>query len=117
VWFDADFLLWRIKNPHAPTATTVVPIGLLRVETTDLQTTDITQPANPSPNRTFGFAPVSITSVDTAPGTGSLDPGEHTGGRITAGFYFDPEHTLGLWAAPPGSKTVRLPSPQSAVTR
>jgi hypothetical protein len=93
-WVSGDYLLWKFSSTHLPSLASTAPVGLLAVNTTALQTTDVTLPAIPSPNTTVGFAPVMIQS--NPDGVGSLDLGEHSGGRVTAGFYLSEEGDFGL---------------------
>lgn len=95
-WANGDYLLWRLRNQSIPSVASVLPIGLLAVDITDLQTDSRRGAVMPSPNTVTGYAPVSIRSDAVFAAGNTLDPGEHSGGRFSAGFWADPEQLFGL---------------------
>src|SRR5262245_16739363 len=91
VYASADYLPWRIRKGNLPTTATVVPVGLLAVDTTGLFQTSPGGPAVPGNVPVTGFTPVSIVSTASTADRGSLDTGEHSGGRFFAGVWADPD--------------------------
>jgi hypothetical protein len=97
MYTDADYLLYHIRRGHLPPTASVVPVGLLSVNSTDLFTTSPTTPGTPGNTRT-AILPVSIQS-NAAFATGTdTEFGSQNGGRFQLGFWCDPEQTWGLEA-------------------
>jgi hypothetical protein len=99
LYFGADYLLWKVRNTTIPTTASVLPVGVLAVDTTDLQTTNLTQAGVPGGTPTTGFVPALIRSSAVFPNGNSIDAGTHSGGRFTGGFWADSDQTWGLEAS------------------
>lgn len=96
---STDYLLWKIRGASIPATATVVPVGLIGVNLTDLFTNNPAAPGVAAGTPVVGFAPASITSTSTfAQGT-SLNEGEHSGVRTTIGFWCDADQTFGIEAS------------------
>lgn len=95
-WANGDYLLWRLRNQHIPPAAQVLPVGVLAVNITDQFVNTPNGVPTPGDTTVFGFAPLSIQSNAVFAGGNTVDPGEHSGGRFSAGFWVDPEQTFGL---------------------
>ncbi|MBV9122494.1 MAG: BBP7 family outer membrane beta-barrel protein [Planctomycetes bacterium] len=74
LWGDAEYLLWWMKGASLPPLVTTSPAGTARAQAGVL-TTAGTQVL-------FGGSPVN--------------DGVRSGGRFTAGYWFDADHTLGV---------------------
>jgi hypothetical protein len=94
---NADYLLWRVRQAPIPNTASTLPVGLLFVNTADLQQNGFNGPVTSAFPPIIGYAPVSIMNNPTPVGT--LDPGEQNGARITAGYWFDCDQTCGIEAS------------------
>jgi hypothetical protein len=94
-YFDAEYLLWRVRRSHFPTATAVLPVGLIAVNTTDLFVTSPTGPAVPG-TPTVGLVPVFITSTADFGGGSNSGLGDQSGVRLTGGWWLDPDECCGV---------------------
>jgi hypothetical protein len=99
VYGSTDYLLWRISKTSVPSIANTVPVGVLTITTseTNVDATGVT--VGTGINTVTHFFPVSITANTNVAGTNPVDPGSFSGGRVTAGFWFDSEHTCGVEAS------------------
>jgi hypothetical protein len=95
VWASGEFLIWKIENSHLPPVTATLPVGVAVVQTETIFENPQGQVLNVS-NIINNFAPVSIQSTPTIPGSTDLDLGEHLGGRFLAGVWLDSDQRFGL---------------------
>jgi hypothetical protein len=89
-WVRGDYLLWRIQNTTAPSLITAAPAGVLTVAPLNTFV-----PINPGLPAGTGFATLSALTTASTVGASSLDEGEHSGARLTAGFWCDPDQLCG----------------------
>src|SRR5581483_10623798 len=73
-WVSGEYLLWWVKGGNLPALVTTSPVG--------------------TPRAAAGVLGVPGTVVLF--GADATSEEERSGGRFTAGFWFDPEQTLGL---------------------
>jgi hypothetical protein len=87
---DVEYLLWHIKSDKLPLLTTATAAGLSLNITTN----------QPGPNTLIpmnNVAPVFLTNTASF---GNLpNPGEHSGYRVTAGYWCDSDRTFGIDAS------------------
>jgi hypothetical protein len=107
LYLSGDYLLWRLRKQSVPSNVLAVPQGVLAVTTADLfftqnPNTGAITPIQ-SPTGTLGpvttFLPFSAQTVATLANGNTIDLGEQPGGRITAGFWFNPEQDFGIEAS------------------
>src|SRR5262249_25445506 len=91
---DAEFLLWRIRNPNLPSLVSTAPVGVVSVNQQDTFVSP-NDAAQSDKTHTF-LIPVSIVNTPGVPEANSIDYGEHAGVRATIGFWLDPEMDCGL---------------------
>jgi hypothetical protein len=96
VWVNGDYLLWKVKNATIPSTAAILPVGVLAVNTTDLQTGNLTQAGTLGGTPVTGFVPAMIRSNSIFPNGNSLDAGTHSGARFSAGFWADPDQCWGV---------------------
>ena len=100
IWYGgADYLLYKVENGRIPTTASVVPVGLIAVDITNLVTNNPPTPGTPFGTGTTGFAPVSIQSAGRFATGLKTDSGSQNGGRVTAGYWLDPDQSFGLEAS------------------
>ncbi len=94
-----DYLLWHINNPVIPATATLTPTGVLAIPTGFTLTATV----NAAGVATFVPTPtpqtlVSVAAQNGAGVAGPINIGDNNGGRITLGFWCDPERWLGFEA-------------------
>jgi hypothetical protein len=106
-WVSAEYLAWWIKDSHVPTTMFPGPLSTLSTQSLpiNLGSTGLSVPAQPGSLALFGREDV--------------DNEERSGGRFSAGYWFDDDHVFGLEASYffLGSRSVRghLASPPATV--
>jgi hypothetical protein len=96
LWADGEFLLWKIRDSSLPRLTSIVPVGLLTVDTSDRFLSPTGANLGFLNGHTIGFVPVMILTDPKVAGGSTVDEGEHTGGRFSLGFYLDSDQLVGL---------------------
>lgn len=94
VWFDADFLAWRLTNAPLPALTSIVPIGVIQYSTTNQFISS--SGATLSQQQILNFASVNLDTSPSFAGGNPLNAGTQLGARFTAGVWLDPQESLGL---------------------
>jgi hypothetical protein len=73
-WAGVDYLAWTVKGDHLPALVTTSPVG--------------------GPPASAGVLGAPGTSVLF--GNSNVDNGWRSGGRLRAGYWFDPQHSKGI---------------------
>jgi hypothetical protein len=90
-YVDGEYLLWHIDRGTAPNFSSISPVGVLTVPTQNILI------ATPSVfSTTNNLLPVFLQS---SPGFSPLNTGEHSGARLTAGYWCDCDRSLGFEAS------------------
>src|SRR5262249_9496189 len=90
---SVEYLLYRVRNSTFPSAASVIPVGLVSVDTSN-QVFGGAAPALSIP--TVGFASAAVNSRATFGGNGSSTFGDQSGVRFTLGCWADCDKTWGL---------------------
>ncbi len=93
---DVEYLLWNVRNPSLPSLATSIPVGLVIVNQRDTFTGPGAAAITPNPVVSPFSIPFSVTSSPTFPNSNSISMGEHNGARLTAGYWCDSDHDLGV---------------------
>lgn len=86
-WVSAEYLAWWIKDSHIPTATFTGPFPALPTLSLPLNLGPSGLPALAQPGRVALF------------GREDVDNEERSGGRFSAGYWFDDDHVFGVEAS------------------
>jgi hypothetical protein len=87
-YVDGEYLLWHIDRGPVPNFTSISPVGVLTIPTQKIL---INAPSVFS--TTNNLLPVFLQS---SPGSSPLNTGEHSGARLTAGYWADSDRSLGF---------------------
>jgi len=80
---SAEYLLWRIKGGDLPSMASSQAAGVINVGAGGATT----------------MLPVFVQQSAGLPGSDSQGRGDHSGGRFTAGYWFDPDQNFGIEAS------------------
>jgi Putative beta barrel porin-7 (BBP7) len=91
LWFDAEYLLWKIKNDSIPQVTVFTPAGIAAFPN-PASTATLTG-ATGTVTTASQLTPVFLQSSSSLP---QAVGGDHSGGRFSAGYWFGDDQSVGI---------------------
>lgn len=91
-----ECLLWNIRDASLPSLVSNVPVGVINVVSTD---TFISPNGTSTTSIQNNLIPLTLLNNPTVPHQNSIDLGEHKGGRLTFGWWFDDDLDCGIEAS------------------